>query len=118
MYFQPNNFHNMKSVQIQSFSGPYFPVFAYLDTFHEVLSNLLASDLPVNNFIISNISEDRLPLDRARKFNVHKPIIRHQLGVLNVFCTFNLHPVSRGQFQLFAETTIITKQKSFREFVF
>ena len=108
----------MKSVQIQSFSGPYFLVFAYLDTFHEVLSNLLANDLPVINFIISNISEDRLPLDRARKFNVSKLIIRHQLGVLNVFCTFNLHLVSSGQFQLFAETTIITNQKRFREVVF
>ena len=48
-----NRYHCVKSVQIRSFSGPYFPVFSsntgkygpektlYLDTFHAVYARLL-----------------------------------------------------------------------------
>ena len=35
-------------------------------------------------------------LDTRRKLNVHKTFRRRPGRVLNVFCTFNLRPVSRG----------------------
>ena len=36
------------------------------------------------------------PLDTGRKLNVHKTFRRRSGRVLNVLCTFNLRPVSRG----------------------
>ena len=36
-------------------------------------------------------------LDTERKLNVHKMFRRRPGRLLNVLCTFNLHPVSRGQ---------------------
>ena len=37
------------------------------------------------------------PLGTGRKLNVHKTFRRRLGGLLNVLCTFNLRPVSRGQ---------------------
>ena len=36
------------------------------------------------------------PLDIGRQLNVHKTFRRRPGGLLNVLCTFNLRPVSRG----------------------
>ena len=36
------------------------------------------------------------PLDTGRKLNVHKTFRRRPGRLLNVLCTFNLHPESRG----------------------
>ena len=36
------------------------------------------------------------PLDTGRKLNVHKMFIRRPGRLLNVLCTFSLHPVPRG----------------------
>ena len=35
-------------------------------------------------------------LDTGRKLNVYKTCRRQPGGLVNVLCTFNLHPVSRG----------------------
>ena len=43
-------------------------------------------------------SLDCFPLDTGRKLNVHKTFRRCQGRLLNVLCTFNLRPVSRGLF--------------------
>ena len=40
------------------------------------------------------------PLDRGRKLNVHKTCRRRPGRLLNVLCTFNLHPVSRGSLKI------------------
>ena len=37
-----------------------------------------------------------LPLGTGRKLNVHKTFGRRPGRLLNVLCTFNLRPVSRG----------------------
>ena len=36
------------------------------------------------------------PLDTGRKLNIHKTFRRRPERVLNVLCTFILHPVSTG----------------------
>ena len=36
------------------------------------------------------------PVDTGRKLNVHKTFRRRPGRLLNVLCTFNLHPVSTG----------------------
>ena len=36
------------------------------------------------------------PVDTGRKLNVHKTFRRRPGSLLNVLCTFNLHPVSTG----------------------
>ena len=36
------------------------------------------------------------PVDTGRKLNVHKTFRRRPGRILNVLCTFNLHPVSTG----------------------
>ena len=41
-------------------------------------------------------SEDLYPLDTGHKLNVHKTFRTRLARLLNVFCTFNLGPVSRG----------------------
>ena len=42
-----------------------------------------------------------LPVDTVCKLNVHKTFRRHPGRLLNVFCTFNLRPVSTGLAKLF-----------------
>ena len=37
------------------------------------------------------------PVDTGRKLNVHKTFRRRPGHLLNVLCTFNLHPVSTGK---------------------
>ena len=37
-----------------------------------------------------------IPVDTRRKLNVHKTFRRRPGRLLNVLCTFNLHPVSTG----------------------
>ena len=37
------------------------------------------------------------PLDTGRKLNVHKMFSRRPGRLLNILCTFNLRPVSRGE---------------------
>ena len=39
------------------------------------------------------------PVDTGRKLNVHKTFRRRPGRLLNVLCTFNLHPVSIGNIQ-------------------
>ena len=39
-----------------------------------------------------------LPLDTGRKLNVYKTFRRHLGRLVNVSCTLNVRPVSRGQF--------------------
>ena len=43
-----------------------------------------------------NIVRDVFPLDTRHKLNVHKTFNRRLGRLLNVLCTLNLHPVSRG----------------------
>ena len=44
----------------------------------------------------AKISKNTIPLDTGRKLNVHKTFRRRPGRLLNVLCTFNLRPVSRG----------------------
>ena len=37
-----------------------------------------------------------IPVDKRRKLNVHKTFRGRPGPLLNVLCTFNLHPVSTG----------------------
>ena len=53
-------------------------------------SNLFFAEL----LIICN--KAAIPLDAGRKLNVHKTFRRRPGRLLNVLCTFNLRPVSRG----------------------
>ena len=41
-----------------------------------------------------------VPVDTRRKLNVHKTFRRRPGRLLNVLCTFNLLPVSTGEFLL------------------
>ena len=47
------------------------------------------------------------PIDTRRKLNVHKTFRRRPRRLLNVLCTFNLRPVSKGY--IYKETTNIQK---------
>ena len=38
-----------------------------------------------------------IPVDTGRKLNVHKTFIRRPGRLLDVLCTFNLRPVTRGE---------------------
>ena len=37
------------------------------------------------------------PVDTGRKLNIHKAFRRRSGRLLNILCTFNLHPVSTGK---------------------
>ena len=50
----------------------------------------------------SNISKWSAPVDTGRKLNVHKTFKRRPGRLLNVLCTFNLRPVSKGEDILFS----------------
>ena len=47
-------------------------------------------------FIGANESDFIPPLDTGLKLSVHKTFRRHAGRLLNVLCTFNLRPASRG----------------------
>ena len=38
-----------------------------------------------------------IPVDTGRKLNVHKTFIRRPGCLMDVLCTFNLRPVTRGE---------------------
>ena len=46
--------------------------------------------------LMLNIISTPFPLDTGRKLNVHQTFRRRPGRLLNVLCTFNLRPVSRG----------------------
>ena len=46
------------------------------------------------------------PLDTARKLNVYKTLRRRSRRVLNVLCTFNLRPMSKGGATLWLYETL------------
>ena len=52
------------------------------------------------------------PVDTGRKLNVHKMFKRHLGRLLNVLCTFDLHPVSTGKFHFLSSSTIISKKNT------
>ena len=60
---------------------------------------LLPSNLRgFNEFSVSRYLIERInyPVDTGRKLNVHKTFRRRPGRLSNVFCTFNLRPVSTG----------------------
>ena len=57
-------------------------------------SDLLANDLNFSIFLKRQPDKD--PVDTGRKLNVHKTFRRRSGGLLNVLCTFSLHPVPMG----------------------
>ena len=46
--------------------------------------------------LVRNIKFSKTPVDTGRKLNVHKTFRRRPGRLLNVLCTFNLCPVSKG----------------------
>ena len=46
--------------------------------------------------LMNTVWNAALPVDTARKLNVHKTFRRNRGRLLNVLCTFNLRPVSTG----------------------
>ena len=49
-----------------------------------------------SQLIIQNKQMQAYPVDTGRKLNVYKTFRRLPRRLLNVFCTFNLRPVSTG----------------------
>ena len=75
----------------------------------------------IRSFIVQHFKAIS-PLETGRKFNVHKTFWRRPGRLLNVLCTFNLHPAFRGSFFIvnsikckrFALYPLITHQSSLK----
>ena len=71
--------------------------FCFLEIFMKKnFSNFWQLFLELFNHSWIFICVNTYPLDTGRKLNVHKMFIWRPGRLLNVICTFNLHPVPRG----------------------
>ena len=71
-------------------------ILPYLNSKINIISYfVICFRLPLFQFCIT-YSQTTIPVDTGRKLNVHTTIRRRPGRLLNVLCTFNLRPVSKG----------------------
>ena len=71
-------------------------ILPYLNSKINIISYfVICFRLPLFQFCIT-YSQTTIPVDTGRKLNVHATIRRRPGRLLNVLCTFNLRPVSKG----------------------